>query len=229
MITARAFAGNHYAVYGLARSGIATAEALLASGAKVTAWDAKEEARAAFERLAPGRSFGLLLDVTDQGSVREGVEEALRRPGGIDVLVNNAGYGLEGAIEEVSLDQVRDQFAVNVFGAVSVIQAVLPHMRRRRAGHIVNITSMGGLTSFAGVGIYCGSKFALVGLSESFRAELLNEGIYVTTVCPGLMRTGSAGNAWFKGKNEQEAAWFTVSSSAPLATIAAERAASTRL
>jgi NAD(P)-dependent dehydrogenase (short-subunit alcohol dehydrogenase family) len=147
--------------------GSALAEAALERGDKVAGTLRNEAGRAGFEQLAPSRSFGILLDVTDEASVREGVEDALRRTGGIDVLVNNAGYGFEGAIEEASLDQVRAQFAVNVFGAVSVIQAVLPHMRSRRAGHIVNITSMGGLTAFPGVGIYNGSKFALEGISEA--------------------------------------------------------------
>jgi NAD(P)-dependent dehydrogenase (short-subunit alcohol dehydrogenase family) len=175
--------------------GRALAEAALERGDKVAGTLRNETGRAEFEQLAPGRSFGVLLDVTDEASVREGVEDALRRTDGIDVLVNNAGYGFEGAIEEASLDQVRAQFEVNVFGAVSVIQAVLPHMRRRRAGHIVNITSMGGLMAFPGVGIYNGSKFALEGISEALAKEVKPLGIKVTIVEPGPFRTDWAGRS----------------------------------
>ena len=112
-----------------------------------------------------------------------------KKTGGIDVLVNNAGYGLEGAVEEVTLEQIRSQFEVNVFGAVSVIKTALPYMRKRRAGHIVNITSMGGLTAFPGVGIYNGSKFALEGISEALAKEVKPLGIKVIIVAPGSFRT----------------------------------------
>ena len=175
--------------------GSALAEAALERGDKVAGTLRNEAGRAGFEQLAPSRSFGILPDVTDEASVREGVEDALRRTGGIDVLVNNAGYGFEGAIEEASLDQVRAQFAVNVFGAVSVIQTVLPYMRSRRAGHIVNITSMGGLTAFPGVGIYNGSKYALEGISEALAKEVKPLGIKVTIVEPGPFRTDWAGRS----------------------------------
>ena len=175
--------------------GQALAEAVLAKGDKVAGTLRAEPARAEFDQRAPGRSFGILLDVTDETSVRRGVEEAETKTGGIDVLVNNAGYGFEGAIEEASLAQVRAQFEVNVFGAVSVIQAALPHMRRRRAGHIVNITSMGGLAAFPGVGIYNGSKFALEGISEALAKEVGPLGIKVTIVEPGSFRTDWAGRS----------------------------------
>ena len=179
--------------------GRALAEAALERGDKVAGTLRNEARRAEFEQLAPGRAFGVLLDVTDEGSVREGVQDALGRTGGIDVLVNNAGYGLEGAIEEVSLAQARDQFEVNVFGALAMIQAVLPHMRGRRAGHIVNVTSMGGLTSFPGVGIYNGSKFALEGISEALAKEVNPLGIKVTIVEPGPFRTDWAGRSMIHG------------------------------
>ena len=121
--------------------------------------------------------------------------KAEKKTGGIDVLVNNAGYGLEGAVEEVTLEQIRSQFEVNVFGAVSVIQTALPYMRKRRAGHIVNITSMGGLTAFPGVGIYNGSKFALEGISEALAKEVKPLGIKVIIVAPGSFRTDWAGRS----------------------------------
>lgn len=173
--------------------GRALAERLLERGERVVGTFRNAAGVAEFETLAPGRSLGVMVDVTNAAGVRQAIHDAEERTDGIDVLVNNAGYGLEGAIEEVTLDQVRHQFEVNVFGAVATIQAVLPHMRKRQAGHIVNITSMGGLTTFAGLGIYHGSKFALEGLSEALAKEVAPLGIKVTIVEPGGFRTNWAG------------------------------------
>lgn len=175
--------------------GRALAEALLKKGNKVAGTVRNAEAKAAFEKLKPGHAYGVLMDVTDEGAVKRGVAEIEDKFGPIGVVINNAGYGLEGAIEEVTLAQVRQQFEVNVFGAVAVIQAVLPFMRKRRAGHIVNITSMGGLTTFPGVGIYHGSKFALEGISEALEKEVKHLGIKVTIVEPGSFRTDWAGRS----------------------------------
>ncbi|MBA2125489.1 short-chain dehydrogenase/reductase [Hyphomicrobium methylovorum] len=175
--------------------GRALAEAVLAKGDSVTGTVRNDAAKAEFEKLAPGRALAVLLDVTDPESVLRGVKEGEQKFSGIDVLVNNAGYGLEGAIEEVTLSQIRAQFEVNVFGAVTVIQAALPNMRKRRRGHIVNITSMGGLTAFPGVGIYNGSKFALDGISEALAKEVKPLGINVTIVAPGSFRTDWAGRS----------------------------------
>jgi NAD(P)-dependent dehydrogenase (short-subunit alcohol dehydrogenase family) len=175
--------------------GRALAEVVLEKGGTVAGTVRNEPAKTEFENLAPGKAIGLLLDVTDEASVRRGVAEAEKKTGGIDVLVNNAGYGLEGAIEEVTLDQVRSQFEVNVFGAVAMMQAVLPAMRKRRVGSIVNITSMGGLTAFPGVGIYNGSKFALEGISEALAKEVKPLGIKVIIVAPGSFRTDWAGRS----------------------------------
>ncbi|MBX9711632.1 MAG: oxidoreductase [Xanthobacteraceae bacterium] len=175
--------------------GRALAEALLRKGNKVAGTVRNAEAKAAFEKLKPGHAFGVLMDVTDEDAVKRGVGEVEGKVGAIDVVVNNAGYGLEGAVEEVTMAQVRQQFEVNVFGAVAVIQAVLPFMRKRRAGHIVNITSMGGLATFPGVGIYNGSKFALEGISEALAKEVKHLGIKVTIVEPGSFRTDWAGRS----------------------------------
>jgi short-subunit dehydrogenase len=120
--------------------------------------------------------------------------------GPIDVLVNNAGYGYEGTIEEASMEEIRAQFDVNVFGAVAVAKAVLPHMRKRRAGHIINITSMGGLVTFPGLGVYHGSKFALEGFSETLYKEVAQFGIKVTAVEPGGFRTEWAGGSMHRGE-----------------------------
>jgi short-subunit dehydrogenase len=113
----------------------------------------------------------------------------------IDVLVNNAGYGLEGLIEESSMADLRQQFAVNVFGPVAVMRAVLPFMRARRSGRIINITSMGGFTTFPGLGFYHGTKFALEGISETLGKEVRDLGIAVTAVTPDGFRTDWAGRS----------------------------------
>jgi len=175
--------------------GKALAEQLLERGERVAGTFRSAQGKQEFDRLAPGRSLGVLLDVTDDAGVRDAVAAVERETGAIDVLVNNAGYGLEGAVEEVSMAQVRHQFEVNVFGAVALMQAVLPGMRVRRAGHIVNITSMGGLVAFPGVGIYNGSKFALEGISEALSKEVAGLGIKVTIVEPGGFRTDWAGRS----------------------------------
>jgi NAD(P)-dependent dehydrogenase (short-subunit alcohol dehydrogenase family) len=131
----------------------------------------------------------LLLDVTDQASVKAGVAQAAAITGQIDILVNNAGYGLVGAVEEASLDEVRAQFETNVIGPLAMLKAVLPTMRARRAGRIINITSVSGLAVWAGTGIYCASKWALEGLTQTLAAEVAELGIKVTNVAPGGLRT----------------------------------------
>ncbi len=175
--------------------GQALAEEALAQGWRVVGTVRNEEARASFEAKVPGQAIGRVLDVTDSVHVPQVVSEVEDQVGSIDVLVNNAGYGMEGPIEEVSLEEIRRQFEVNVFGAVAVTQAVLPFMRKRRSGRILNITSMGGLVTFPGVGIYHGSKFALEGISETLGKEVKEFGIFVTAVEPGMFRTDWAGRS----------------------------------
>jgi NAD(P)-dependent dehydrogenase (short-subunit alcohol dehydrogenase family) len=153
-------------------------------------------------RAADAQSFGasesaftLLLDVTDYAAIPEAVHAAEQEVGPIDVLVNNAGYGHEGVLEESSIDDLQRQFAANVFGPVAMIKAVLPGMRERRRGYIVNVTSMGGFISLPGISFYCGSKFALEGISESLGKELAPFGIHVTALAPGQFRTNWAGRS----------------------------------
>jgi NAD(P)-dependent dehydrogenase (short-subunit alcohol dehydrogenase family) len=136
-----------------------------------------------------------VLDVTHFAAIAPLVAEIEKSVGAIDVLVNNAGYGFEGILEESTLEEVRHQFDVNVFGAVAMMQAVLPFMRKRRAGRILNITSMGGYITFPGIGVYNGSKFALEGISESLAKEVKGLGIHVTAVGPGGFRTDWAGRS----------------------------------
>ncbi len=175
--------------------GRALAQEALAAGYRVVGTLRNEAARAEFDALQPGRSFGRLLDVTHDTEVVRVVAKVETSIGPIDVLVNNAGYGHEGTVEESSLDQLRQQFEVNVFGAVAIAKAVLPFMRARRRGHILNITSMGGFVTFPGLGYYHGSKFALEGISETLGKEVASFGIHVTAVEPGGFRTDWAGRS----------------------------------
>jgi NAD(P)-dependent dehydrogenase (short-subunit alcohol dehydrogenase family) len=139
------------------------------------------------------RALALRLDVTDPEQVSAAVARAEDTFGRIDVLVNNAGYGYLAAIEEGEDAEVRALFEANVFGAVAITKAVLPGMRARRTGHIVNISSVGGLAAFGATGYYHATKFALEGLSESLAAEVAPLGIGVTIVEPGAFRTNWSG------------------------------------
>jgi NAD(P)-dependent dehydrogenase (short-subunit alcohol dehydrogenase family) len=155
-------------------SGLGRALALeaLAAGHRVVGTVRSEAAVAEFEKLGPGAAFGRVLDVTDYDRVGPVVGDIEDSVGPVDVLVNNAGYGHEGLLEESSIEELKRQFEVNVFGAVAAMQAVLPYMRKRRRGHIINITSMGGLMTFPGISFYHGSKFALEGISGSLAKEV---------------------------------------------------------
>src|ERR1700720_3608576 len=139
-----------------------------------------------------------MMDVARDEVVGKVVAEVEAEVGPIDVLVNNAGYGYEETVEESPLEDLREQFAVNVFGAVAVIKAVLPFMRERRRGHIVNITSMAGYVGLAGIPYYAGSKFALEGISEVLAHEVRGFGIKVTAVAPGSFRTDWAGRSMIR-------------------------------
>ena len=175
--------------------GRALAEEALTAGHRVVGTVRTPEAKQAFEALDTQRAFGCLLDVTDYAHIDEVVTLSVSAVGPIDVLVNNAGYGHEGILEESSLADMRRQFEVNVFGAVAMIKAVLPGMRQRRHGHILNITSMGGFITLPGISYYCGSKFALEGISDTLSKELAPFNIHVTGVAPGSFRTDWAGRS----------------------------------
>lgn len=175
--------------------GRALAQAAIAAGHRVAGTVRASDQASAFAALDPARAHPQLLDVTDSAAIEAVVARVERELGPIDVLVNNAGYGHEGVLEESPLDEMRRQFDVNVFGAVAVIKAVLPGMRRRRQGHIVNITSMGGAITMPGIAYYCGSKFALEGVSDTLSKELAPFNIAVTAVAPGSFRTDWAGRS----------------------------------
>ncbi|MFM0738463.1 oxidoreductase [Paraburkholderia xenovorans] len=175
--------------------GRAFARAALDAGHTVIGTVRNDAARHEFEALDDARAHALVLDVTDFAALTPAVAAIIAKTGPVDVLVNNAGYGHEGTLEESPLDDMRRQFDVNVFGAVAMIKAVLPSMRERRTGHIVNITSMGGFITMPGIAYYCGSKFALEGISETLSKELAGFGIKVTAVAPGSFRTDWAGRS----------------------------------
>jgi NAD(P)-dependent dehydrogenase (short-subunit alcohol dehydrogenase family) len=174
--------------------GRALSEAAIADGDIVVGTVRKEADRVEFEKLGKN-AHGRILDVTENERISSAVAEIETNIGAIDVLVNNAGYGHEGILEESSMDDLRRQFEVNVFGAVAMMQAVLPSMRKRRAGRILNITSMGGMITMAGISFYHGSKFALEGISEALGKEVKDFGIHVTAVEPGGFRTDWAGRS----------------------------------
>jgi len=178
--------------------GQALAREALAMGHRVIGTVRNREALHAFEALDTQRAVGYQLDVTNIQRIDEVVGEVESTVGPIDVLVNNAGYGHEGILEESPLEEMRRQFDVNVFGAVAMIKAVLPGMRQRRRGHIINITSMGSFITLPGISYYCGSKFALEGISETLSKELAPFNIHVTAVAPGSFRTDWAGRSMIR-------------------------------
>lgn len=135
------------------------------------------------------RLLPVKLDVTVEAEAHEATGQAIKKFGRIDVLLNNAGYGLLGAVEEASNTETQQVFNTNVFGLLNVTRAVLPHMRRQRSGHVVNISSVGGYTGYPGWGVYGATKFAVEGLSEAMTAELAPLGIHVTVAEPGFFRT----------------------------------------
>src|SRR6201996_2596365 len=175
--------------------GRSLAQEALAAGHRVVGTVRGEQARHEFEALAAGNAVGRILDVTDFDAIDDVVADIEETVGPVDVLVNNAGYGHEGILEESPLTDMQRQFDVNVFGAVAMMKAVLPYMRGRRRGHILNITSMGGHITMPGIAYYCGSKFALVGISETVGKEVAPFGIAVTAVAPGSFRTDWAGRS----------------------------------
>jgi NAD(P)-dependent dehydrogenase (short-subunit alcohol dehydrogenase family) len=176
--------------------GRALAEVALDRGERVIATAREPEQADDLAERYPGRAVATRLDVTDPDQARTAVEAGLAAFGRIDVVVNNAGYGLFGALEELSDAEVRSEFETNVFGAVNVIRAALPHLRRQRGGHIVQISSLEGVApAVAGESAYAGTKFAVEGLAEGVAKDVAHLGIKVTIIEPGPLRTGFADGA----------------------------------
>ena len=168
--------------------GARIAELALAKGDNVVA--TARNPKSVVERLGNHPNLlAVALDVTDDAQAKAAASAAVERFGQIDVLLNNAGFGLLGAVEEATAEEVERLYRTNVFGLLAVTRAVLPHMRARRSGHILNISSIGGYRAGPGFGVYSSTKFAVEGLSESLHAELAPLGIHVTVIEPGYFRT----------------------------------------
>jgi NAD(P)-dependent dehydrogenase (short-subunit alcohol dehydrogenase family) len=208
--------------------GLILARQFASEGARVAvcARDEDDLQRVRDEFAARGdHFFSFQCDVSDRAQVQAMLASVEKTLGPVDVLVNNAGTILVGPIEHMGIEDFEEVMRINFWGAVHTTLSVLPGMKQRQRGRIVNITSVGGKVAFPHLLPYTASKFALVGFSEGLRAELAKDGIWVTTVVPNLMRTGSPRNVEFKGNHEKEYAWFTITDSLPGASISAERAA----
>jgi NAD(P)-dependent dehydrogenase (short-subunit alcohol dehydrogenase family) len=220
--------GRTVAITGGSRGlGLVMAREYLSRGARVAvcARDAEEVGRAVAELSAQGEIFGMPCDVTVQNEAEGFITAVSDRFGGIDVLVNNAGVIQVGPLVYQTQKDFEDAMKIHFWAPYYTMQAVLPEMRNRRSGRIVNVSSIGGRVAVPHLAPYCASKFALRGLSGALRNELVKENIYITTAFPGLMRTGSHINALFKGNNETEFALFSIMNGLPVSSINAERAA----
>jgi NAD(P)-dependent dehydrogenase (short-subunit alcohol dehydrogenase family) len=207
--------------------GLVLAREFAREGARIAicARDEAELERARVELENRGADvLAVRCDVTINSEVVEMIGAINDHFGGIDVLVNNAGIIQVGPLDVMTPADFRLSMKTHFWGPLNTILAVLPGMRARKAGRIVNISSIGGKIAIPHLVPYSASKFALVGLSKGLRTELAKDGILVTTVCPGLMRTGSPRNADFKGQHRAEYAWFSISDALPFTSIKAERA-----
>ena len=208
--------------------GLVLAREFAREGARIAicARDAAELAAAKGDLEARGAEvFDAICDVTNTDEINHLVGDVCMRFGQIDVLVNNAGVIQVGPLATQTEEDFKEALDIHFWAPYHMIQTVLPIMRGAGSGRIVNIASIGGKVAVPHLAPYCASKFALVGLSSALHVELAKENIFVTTVCPGLMRTGSHVNAYFKGQNEKEYALFSISNALPLTSISAESAA----
>ncbi len=208
--------------------GLVMARRLAREGARLAliARDEEELARAKDDLRRRG-SDALIVkcDVRDRAQVQAAVRTVAAELGHVEVLINNAGTISVGPMETMTPEDFDDAMKTHFHGPLAMVQAVLPDMRKMGRGRIVNISSLGGQIPVPHMLPYVASKFALTGLSEGLRAELMKDGIAVTTVCPGLLRTGSPFNVFFKGKNRAEMTWFTLLDSLPPFAMDADRAA----
>ena len=192
----------------------------------ILARDADELARALQQlETITSEVVAIRADVTVRSEAEDAVQQVRQRFGSLDILVNNAGIITVGPLETATTDDYRDSIDTHFWGAFFTSMAVLPEMRRRGQGRIVNIASIGGKISVPHLLPYCVGKFALTGFSEGLRSEVMKDNIKVTTVCPGLMRTGSPRNASFKGSYKAEYVWFSLAAALPLISMNANRAA----
>lgn len=222
------FEGRVVVITGGSRGlGLVLARQLVAEGAKVCllARDPEELDRARDQFPVDAEIMTLRCDIRRRADVRYAMNRLLDKWGAVDVLINNAGVIQVGPLEHMTEEDFERAMATHFWGPLHLMYECVPSMRRRGFGRIVNITSIGGRIAVPHLAPYSASKFALVGLSDAVRSELEQYGIRVTTVTPGLMRTGSPLNADFKGQHELEYTWFAISDSLPGITISAERAA----
>jgi NAD(P)-dependent dehydrogenase (short-subunit alcohol dehydrogenase family) len=225
---APAFAGQVVLITGGSRGlGFALAREFVRQGCRVAICARKEdELTAAVDALGrEGNVAGFVCDVSRQNEVEQLIESTIARFGGIDILVNNAGEIQVGPIHSLTIADFKAAMDVMYWGLVYSTTAVLPHFLRKEGGRIVNITSIGGKIAVPHLLPYTSAKFAAVGFSEGLRAELKGTGVTVTTVVPGLMRTGSHLNVSFQGDAEREAVWFGLGATLPGISMDARRAA----
>jgi len=222
------FNGKSVLITGARGLALELARQLGREGARLTlaARDDGELARARADLAARGVEAAVLrCDVGNRDDARQLVRDVVARAGRIDVLINNDGIIQVGPLEHMQRGDFEEAMAVHFWGPLHTMLEAVPDMKRHGGGRIVNISSIGGKIGVPHLAPYCASKLALTGLSESVRAELAKHNVYVTNVCPGMMRTGSPFNAWFKGRHRDEFAWFVVSDSIPGMSIHASRAA----
>jgi NAD(P)-dependent dehydrogenase (short-subunit alcohol dehydrogenase family) len=222
------FAGRGVVITGGSRGlGLVLARQLAQEGARLCllARDGAELERARSELSDLTDVVAIPCDIRKEADVRAAIATILERWTSVDVLINNAGVIQVGPLEHMTIEDFDNAMAAHFWGPLYLMMAVVPSMRRRGFGRIVNISSIGGRVAVPHMAPYCASKFALVGLSDSVRAELNQYGIAVTTVTPGLMRTGSPMNADIKGKHEAEYAWFAIADAVPGVSTSAQHAA----
>lgn len=208
--------------------GIELARLFAGQGSRLTLLARDEDELDRAKKELQGRGADVLVyacDITKAEDLQKAVDYVVLNRKRIDVLINNAGVIKVGPFEDMEMRDFEEALAVHAWAPLMMSRAVLPHMKRQGSGRIVNISSIGGLVAIPHMLPYSMSKFALVGLSDGLRAELSKYGIFVTTVAPGLMRTGSHVNAFFKGQNEKEFAWFSLLEALPLFSTGARRAA----
>jgi NAD(P)-dependent dehydrogenase (short-subunit alcohol dehydrogenase family) len=208
--------------------GLLIARELGRFGARVVivARDDAELGRALVDLESRGvTATAIVADIALASDATRIVDDVILRYGRLDILVNNAGVITVGPLEHMTVADFVEAMDVHFWGPLHTTRAAIPHMRKMGGGRIVNISSIGGKIGVPHLVPYCASKFALVGLSTAMRSELLKDNIFVTTVSPGLMRTGSPFNAWFKGRHREEFTWFTIADSLPLLSIDGQRAA----
>jgi short-subunit dehydrogenase len=222
------FGGASVVITGARGLALEMARQLGSQGARITiaARDEAELERARKDLAERGVEVtAIVCDVGNRDAAQQLVREVVARTGRIDVLINNAGVIQVGPLEHMQRGDFEEAMAVHFWGPLHTMMAAIPQMTRQGGGRIVNISSIGGKIGVPHLAPYCASKFALAGLSDSVRAEVAKDNIHVTTVCPGMMRTGSPFNAWFKGRHRDEFAWFVISDSIPGMAIHASRAA----